>query len=1034
MWQEKNGENPKAAELQMLLKDAADAFTSRQYNLTVLKYRAALDHILESNINNQCVDVDANIIQYLLSIALLKSDNLEDFMEAIQILNNLEKSIGPSFPAVYYALGKAYCELFRFELARDVIRKGFASLSKDAKLEEHYIPGTDLILPETERIELMIKLIRLNDKCSGWRQPDAVCRFDQCLDYSNHFAPSQHIFFRDPAFTGLVEINCNNTLYPCIIKYHRSCWELKKEHLTPDKKLSDEEFLGHLCVTPNCKNDNGENSTIIKIKITGKDGNIEAVYETPIPVSIRTDQQITSKGAIKKKSVNNDSNSLSKCDLQNTSENQNDAANNLTENQMKLQKLIELRKNNFGIPKENDWRPDQRMYGNNRKLESLNRCKSPCFEDGNPETSNLRSMIFTLLYNHIRIAGSIKKEELLKMWKDTRSLVDKSDSIFDNTTDIAEFLLQSPRISCIGDYFCIPEEIPEAYNSAKRDIVGCLEYLTKNQIDPGEIDIQDDDIFNQIISDTGCNKSVKVEKIQEDAAFLSDSPSEALWKKYLNLESVHSNVNALDNKEQNNVIFSAGNSNINKVQVDSNPKESDRRILIRIAPLEKLLKDSGGFQKNDAGFQNQSKISYKQPNVYKKFKHQQPFDKYLKYKSRSRGGLKKNKVPQVLLQVPIDALMANLKVNPTISETDYNDLKRKYRELESEMEILKKKNMDMESKVKELMAEKVAITQSFERERNNLKQENLTLAFNLKKEASVRSELVQSDFLNVKKRWFKQFLNTLYVAEENHINTKLDQSRVTLDALNKVMYLVESNTPYRISTDSDRWQKLMDHFQTLSAQLQEKYAKYLSFLEQKQFLEVVEDIHLGFGVMPLLPNSHLLHVIQEGFHSYFMHYGRAQKVNDMQPYIYQPTQCPLPSPQLPLTSEPLLSLQPPLPPQPPHSPPPPPLKNPYMSQYNVTCETSAPQYPVTQGMQKNGSYQIPQQNHARATEEVPVTQIPVPQQTIENASYKVPGKASIPTAINQKGSLQSTSKQNVNATARNSLENGINQEYLCTKK
>ncbi|XP_024938363.1 E3 ubiquitin-protein ligase TTC3 [Cephus cinctus] len=428
----------------------------------------------------------------MLCISGLESEKLEDLTVIVQHLISLEKNIQENdvhFPAVYYALGKAHCKLYRFLLAYDAVNKGFAFLNNNVKINEYCIPTTNTVIPETTREGLLVALVQLKEESSSWHRPDAVCCMDECLDHSPHYAPSRYIFFSDPAFNGMVILTCNNVTHPCVVKFHQSCWKLKKEQLSSIKKLSDKDIIGYKCFTPNCETAQGVPSIIIRVEVVGEGGNIKTRFDAPTNThSWPKRNPAPPKGAIKKQNkvkqqtpkprkLGNPSNCI--VPVQN-SQVKEPLFNEEAEMKWRLKKLAYLRNRNFGIPEETDWRPNKEWFGNSFMKVIAEVLPNPDFTKDDAKTSSLKSFVFSLIYAYIEKNGPVKRADVLRMWNDTKLLIENYNSVLNDSEDIFDFLLQSLKIVAIGEYLCIPKILPQLYNIVKQETVVCLKFFIDN--------------------------------------------------------------------------------------------------------------------------------------------------------------------------------------------------------------------------------------------------------------------------------------------------------------------------------------------------------------------------------------------------------------------------------------------------------------------------------------------------------------------------------------------------------------------------
>lgn len=80
--------------------------------------------------------------------------------------------------------------------------------------------------------------------------PKAKCRFKSCILTQGHPFAREEIFDTNPDFKGFVDVMCEEF---CSVAYHPCCWKAHKEEQEDQfGKMSDKDFLGTECVTPDC--------------------------------------------------------------------------------------------------------------------------------------------------------------------------------------------------------------------------------------------------------------------------------------------------------------------------------------------------------------------------------------------------------------------------------------------------------------------------------------------------------------------------------------------------------------------------------------------------------------------------------------------------------------------------------------------------------------------------------------------------------------------------------------------------------------
>ncbi|KAJ1528531.1 hypothetical protein ONE63_006937 [Megalurothrips usitatus] len=248
--------------------------------------------------------MDFVILHFAFSQALILSDEYKDIVKAINLLQDLEKAGKHSkFPAIFHSLGRAYMRLNRFQNAVQPLERGISFLKRGTSFSRYSWPGTDEIIDLTDRSFLKESLQRELTICKLYHKPDAVCFSQSCLSNSQHIIPSHSIFFNDPDFIGFVDVICQEH---CHIYFHLSCWKDYKESLSEVEKLSEKDFLGRACLTPDClrQDTSDEHSVIVKVRIIGPDGEEKSSCEcTPLvraPCLVRKESETVYKSPKKK--------------------------------------------------------------------------------------------------------------------------------------------------------------------------------------------------------------------------------------------------------------------------------------------------------------------------------------------------------------------------------------------------------------------------------------------------------------------------------------------------------------------------------------------------------------------------------------------------------------------------------------------------------------------------------------------------------------------------------------------------------------
>ncbi|XP_033225586.1 uncharacterized protein LOC117178314 isoform X2 [Belonocnema kinseyi] len=498
------------AQLETTLRNASTAYISEKKHTAATHYKAALEYVTDNHMEDDVVNKD--IIKYVLNLIALESEKGDDLITAVSSLSSLETCIGDKFPAIYYALAKAHSKLFRFELADEAVKKGFAFLNSDKELKEYYFPGTKTVLPESTKKGLLEVLMQLKEECSGWHRPDAICSSQNCQNFTQvHSIPNRNIFFSDPTFTGMVRVTCNNCSHPCKVNYHQVCWKTIKEQLSPVEKISDKDVIGFECFTPNCENETTP-SVIIKIEVIGENAEVKTVIEGPAALIQPPKPPPIAKGAIRKQTQQpKEKRRFEKPKRPPTVPHQTPHPKEPSIEKdyigEQILSLVALRENNFGISPEHDWRPDREMYGNLNLTAIGDAFPDPDFSSSEPEIAQIESFTFSMLYEYIVNNGPVRVKDVLQKWEDTKSIMPTSVNIINNDIEIIDFLLQSLKIAMVGDYICTSRMLPDVYRTIKQNTSGCLKFAMETAIEPEEIEMEDDDVFNQIMQEESCGSS-----------------------------------------------------------------------------------------------------------------------------------------------------------------------------------------------------------------------------------------------------------------------------------------------------------------------------------------------------------------------------------------------------------------------------------------------------------------------------------------------------------------------------------------------
>ncbi|KAK2580281.1 hypothetical protein KPH14_012527 [Odynerus spinipes] len=481
-----------------MINEASTAFVDRQYHTACYKYKAALQLLSTSNINIKHINKCA--LQYTLCITLLESNTLQDILQALETLIKLEENT-ENFLAVYYAMGKAYIKLYRFNSALVAINKGLAILNAGTHFQEFCIPMTSIVVRESTKEGLLTALLSLHDEASRWHCPDAKCYLENCQNYVSHCLPCRDIFFRDPAFTGLIVITCSNANNPCKLTFHPVCWNFQKEKLCSKFKLTDKEIIGRLCFTLNCES-NESMSVIKKIEIYDSNGKVISTIENSNPMTQPT-PDCPIKGAIKKYSPQPFP-KLRRPNLPPRSSPQqtcsmNEPSKETIEKEMRLAKLIKLRETNFDILHGKDLSLHKDKNDPNGYLDSTaDILPDILFKDSDEVTIQQFRFLFEILYEFIKSNSLVHVDKVLSKWHETKRILECGTAIDEYLdSDVIDLLLKCPKLIRTGNYLCIPETLQQTLQIFEHEITQHCKFVL--QCETNKIDSDSQTSVNGIV-------------------------------------------------------------------------------------------------------------------------------------------------------------------------------------------------------------------------------------------------------------------------------------------------------------------------------------------------------------------------------------------------------------------------------------------------------------------------------------------------------------------------------------------------------
>ncbi|XP_057336024.1 uncharacterized protein LOC130674647 [Microplitis mediator] len=579
-----------------VLRKAAEAYQLSAHQLAITHYKNAIT-LLKYSTNTPEQSSLLVIIQYLISKCLIETSQLQSLIEAKDILLSLIKTTGTQYPMIYYLLSDLYIKTFCYKDAEKLINSCLSILNDSKKLTAYNIPTTDEIIRESTFDELSKLLVSLKDECLCWHRPDAICFMKNCNNTSLNNLSDRDIYFKSPAFNGLVVVSCNNNINPCIFNFHINCWKLKKEQLSPNIKLSDRDFLNWKCFTPNCERLLNEESVIRKIEIYNSDNTIKTRVE--IPDKLIRQHPTPSKGAVRKqklykitsKTVQPESIVTRTLSFSNKERKKIKNSDEMTLIPH-LIKLIQIRNANYGIEKGSDWRPDLTFYGNSEMMID-EEFYVDILEIDNDDLKQKKTFLYSYFYQYVSCNAPVKKNTLVKKWLEATELIGNCDSVLYELRcpNVIEFLLKSLKFAVIGEYVCTPATLTDAYVSVRNNICGTLKCLmNKNTGDDDSDDDLFDDNFIKNLSLFNDNKDRGSNTNEKDLQNIKNDVDCQLTEELINNQEDEKNVDKelIDNNKDIDLNVTDIKNNIEEKEVienenDDTDKDKDQDEKIKLS-------------------------------------------------------------------------------------------------------------------------------------------------------------------------------------------------------------------------------------------------------------------------------------------------------------------------------------------------------------------------------------------------------------------------------------------------------------------
>ncbi|XP_035724034.1 probable serine/threonine-protein kinase DDB_G0282963 [Vespa mandarinia] len=837
---------------------------------------------------------------------------------------NLEDTIGEVYPAVYYAIAKAYIKLYRFNFAMNTINKGLAILNEETYFSTQYIPMTSIIINETTREGLLISLMDLQEKASSWHCPNAKCFLENCQNNIPYCSPCRDIFFSDPTFSGLITITCSNSSNPCKLNFHPICWKFQKNKLHIENKLSDMDMIGRSCFTSNCGTK--DKNVITKIEILNDNAKVVSVIEnSSLSMLLVSDSPVN--GAIKKHRFIKPIPKLRRPNflpLRNTQEECIKPFKEISEKEMKLMKLIQLRENNFGIPREN-LEADKDMF-NNEDINSTNILSECEPENIDSETIQQCRFLSEIMYEFIKVNLIVHKNKLLSKWHETKEIMEyitKTDEYLDS--DILNFLLKSPKLIRIGDYICVPQAIQQMFHLFENEITKQYKLILENETNEykdttstdnenilhKECVTNDDSKTNQspqkllsLINDVFEDNNVD----EDNNIYQNDNTCESSATSLDSCSTNETEINSICKSENefvlkpNNECFDVNNSKedddyeqsifykedksfnynnditdkdncTNIVYDDTNTSQSSTKNPfleenmtnnsiknIFIQDFEQLTNDE---LLSPPALQDKYKLL-----AYNYFVTVQNFAKLSKEKTDMEDSFKlklkeKDSIMKTVIEerkILIDRLNSYESHISEKVSDNYDELNADILKLKSNINRLEQEKKDDECNFKLLIEEKNTIEKI-------LREENAQLLKNVKEyEAEINKKneelnILQDNDLRWKKSFLQKSLESQYYSNKNMLMNGIDYCNLSLDIINRLNSLIKKYIGMHIIPDYIEWSFTLNQFLKLSSECEAEFLKCISVLKSKTEGQKLDEINMTSINLPKYPNKSLSTIV-----------------------------------------------------------------------------------------------------------------------------------------------------------------------------
>lgn len=264
----------------------------------------------------------------------------------------------------------------------------------------------------------------------------------------------------------------------CHIYFHLSCWKDYKESLSEVEKLSEKDFLGRACLTPDClrQDTSDEHSVIVKVRIIGPDGeeksSCECIPLVRAPCLVRKESETVYKSPKKKPrkkdTDKNDRNASKKTRHNSRSQGETSLSTapkkNMNGYTDALSKLAAARKHNFGYDIE---APDP------SKVRLALASPSSLGKD--------EEFVYSYFLEIFKREGYMTIFKLQEHWEANKELLPALEPALITHTDLVKFLLDTEGFAVVQDMIGISSELPNisAIVEAKAEVPQPVVYAWK---------------------------------------------------------------------------------------------------------------------------------------------------------------------------------------------------------------------------------------------------------------------------------------------------------------------------------------------------------------------------------------------------------------------------------------------------------------------------------------------------------------------------------------------------------------------------